>query len=300
MNKIKSAKEKPASHAFRVSTDEIRRKYRQERAVEMPDRLERRVALAPELAPRAAVNVSREDGYVVVPAGRFEMGAVLAASHAMLATADVAGKQADAHKAFLISLGEQRAWSLDSPILQLGLRPEIVAAAASYLGMVPILQYANFMYSSYTGEELLKSQLYHCDSDEAEQIKVFVLCDEVTPATGPLTFLPASQSQVVRDRTGYRYKNRLTDQEVSDALGGLDSEVTMTGLAGTTAFIDTSRCLHYGSRFQDRSAQRLVVMLQYVTPLAFLYTDDHRSTARFRHLVTPESDELTSLLLGVQ
>jgi hypothetical protein len=300
MNKIKSAKQKPASHAFRVSTDEVRQQYRRERAVEMPERLEPRVALAPELAQKAAVNIPREDGYVVVPAGRFEMSAVLAASHDMLATADVAAKQADAHKAFLISLGEQRDWSLESPIVQLGLRAEIVAAATAYLGMVPILQYANFMYSSYTGDELLKSQLYPCDSDEAEQMKVFVLCDEVTPATGPLTFLPARQSQVVRDRTGYRYKNRLTDQEVSDALGGLDSEVALTGPAGTTAFIDTSRCLHYGSRFRDPGAQRLVVMLQYVTPLAFLYTDDHRSTARFRHLVPPESDELTSLILGAR
>jgi hypothetical protein len=300
MNKIKSAKQKPASHAFRVSTDEVRQQYRRERAVEMPERLGPRVALAPELAQKAAVNIPREDGYVVVPAGRFELSAVLAASHDMLATADVAAKQADAHKAFLISLGEQRDWSLESPIVQLGLRAEIVAAATAYLGMVPILQYANFMYSSYTGDELLKSQLYHCDSDEAEQMKVFVLCDEVTPATGPLTFLPARQSQVVRDRTGYRYKNRLTDQEVSDALGGLDSEVALTGPAGTTAFIDTSRCLHYGSRFRDPGAQRLVVMLQYVTPLAFLYTDDHRSTARFRHLVPPESDELTSLILGAR
>jgi hypothetical protein len=300
MNKIKSAKQKPASHAFRVSTDEVRQQYRRERAVEMPERLEPRVALAPELAQKAAVNIPREDGYVVVPAGRFEMSAVLAASHDMLATADVAAKQADAHKAFLISLGEQRDWSLESPIVQLGLRREIVAAATAYLGMVPILQYANFMYSSYTGDELLKSQLYHCDSDEAEQMKVFVLCDEVTPATGPLTFLPARQSQVVRDRTGYRYKNRLTDQEVSDALGGLNSEVALTGPAGTTAFIDTSRCLHYGSRFRDPGAQRLVVMLQYVTPLAFLYTDDHRSTARFRHLLPPDSDELTSLILGAR
>lgn len=298
MNKPKSAKEKPASHAFRVSTDEVRQQYRRERAVEMQERLERRIVLAPELAPRALVNVPREDGYVVVPAGQADVSDVLTASHEMLATADLAAKQADAHKAFLVSLGEQRDWSLESPILKLGLRPEIVAAAASYLGMVPILQYANFMYSSYTGDELLKSQLYHCDSDEAEQIKVFVLCDEVTPSTGPLTFLSASQSQTVRDRTGYRYKNRLTDQEVSDVLGGLDSEIALTGKAGTTAFIDTSRCLHYGSRFRDRSARRLVVMLQYVTPLAFLYADDHRSTARFRHLVAPHADELTALLLG--
>jgi hypothetical protein len=189
---------------------------------------------------------------------------------------------------------------LESPILQLGLRRGIVAAAAEYLGMVPILQYANFMYSTHAGAELLKSQLYHCDSDEAEQIKVFVLCDHVTPATGPLTFLPADQSQVVRDRTRYKYKTRLTDQEVSESLGGLDSQVALTGPTGTTAFIDTSRCLHYGSRFQDESARRLVIMLQYVTPLAFLYPDDHRSTARFRHLASPAADEMTSLVLGAQ
>lgn len=300
MNKSKSAKEKPPSHAFRVSTDDVRLQYRKERFAEMHERLDRRIALAPALAGHAVVTVSRNEGYVVVPPGEIEVSGVLAASHDALATADVAGKQADAHKAFLISLGEQRDWTLESPILQMALRPGIVAAAAAYLGMVPILQYANFMFSSYTGEELLKSQLYHCDSDEAEQMKVFVLCDEVTAATGPLTFLSASQSQLVRDKTSYRYKNRLTDREVSDALGGLDSEVALTGPAGTAAFIDTSRCLHYGSRFEDRSARRLVVMLQYVTPLAFLYTDDHRSSARFRHLVPPGADELTALILGAQ
>jgi hypothetical protein len=300
MNKPKSAKAKPPSHAFRVSTDEIRLQYRRERAAEIHDRLERRLRLAPDLARDAVVTVSREDGYVILPAGQLELDAVLAASHGALASADVAGKQAEAHKAFLISLADQSAWTLESPILQLGLRREIVAAAAAYLGMVPILQYANFMYSSHTGDELLKSQLYHCDSDEAEQIKVFVLCDEVTPATGPLTFIPADRSQLVRDRTGYRYKTRLTDLDVSDSLGGLDSEVALTGPSGTTAFIDTSRCLHYGSRFQDEGAQRLVLMLQYVTPLAFLYPDDHRSTARFRHLNSASPDEVTALVLGAQ
>lgn len=300
MSKPKSAKDKPPSHAFRVSTDQVRLQYRNGRAAEIHDLLEPRIALTPSLASQAVVTVPRHDGFVIVPAGRMDVSGVLAASHDALATADVAGKQADAHKAFLISLGEQRDWTLESPILQMALRPGIVAAAAAYLGMLPILQYANFMFSSYTGDELLKSQLYHCDSDEAEQIKVFVLCDEVTSATGPLTFLPASQSQVVRDRTAYRYKNRLTDQEVSDALGGLGSEVALVGSAGTMAFIDTSRCLHYGSRFQDHNAKRLVVMLQYVTPLAFLYTDDHRTTARFRHLATPDTDELTSLLLGMR
>lgn len=166
------------------------------------------------------------------------------------------------------------------------------------LEMVPILEFANVMYSSHTGPELLKSQLYHCDSNEVERIKIFVLCEAVTSDTGPLTFIPAHQSQLVRDRTGYKYNGRLTDQQVSESLGGLDAEVALVGPPGTTAFIDTSRCLHYGSRLVNENAHRLVVMLQYVTPLGFLYPDDHREAARFRHLASPNTDEMTALVLG--
>jgi hypothetical protein len=117
-----------------------------------------------------------------------------------------------------------------------------------------------------------------------------------------LTFLPASVSQQVRDRTGYVYNARLTDEQVHAAAdGAAASEVALVGPRGTTAFIDTSRCLHYGSRFVDKTARRIVVMLQYVTPLAFILPeDDYRSGARFRHLATPGIDELTSLVLGAQ
>jgi hypothetical protein len=46
---------------------------------------------------------------------------------------------------------------------------------------------------------------------------------------------------------------------------------------------------------------RLVVMLQYVTPLAvILPEDDFRSGASFRHLLRPEADSVTALLLGAR
>jgi hypothetical protein len=216
-----------------------------------------------------------------------------------MTSVDLEEKRAKANKPFMVSLDAMDEISLDSPLLRFALRPDIVASTARYLGVVPILQYANVMYSSHVAAEPSKSQLYHCDSDEAEQVKVFVLCEEVTPASGPLTFVPAAQSQVVRDKTGYKYKSRLTDEAVHTAFGPGLTETALTGAPETIAFIDTSRCLHYGSRILDDSARRLVVMLQYITPAAFILPEgDFREGAKFRHLARPEHDEVTSMVLG--
>ena len=198
----------------------------------------------------------------------------------------------------MVMLLDMESLTLDSPFIRFGLRRDIVATAAAYLGVVPILDYVNVMHSSHVADEPIKSQLYHCDSDEVEQVKVFIVCEPVTAETGPLTFLSAAQSQVVRDRVGYMYDSKLTDQAVSDVLGSSVHETALVGEPGTTAFLDTSRCFHYGSRVTDTSAHRLVVMLQYVTPLAFVYPENPLEGARFRRLAHPSQDELTSMVLG--
>ena len=295
-------KQKPASHAFRKGTDAVRLEYRRGRAATMGAQLGRREQLAAELAVEAIVTIARDQGYSIVPPGTVAMvPAVVDAAREILAHVDVVQKSEEANKAFLVKLVDKVELTLESPFLHFALQREIIAAAARYLGVVPILQYANVLYSSHATEEPAKSQLYHCDSDEVEQVKVFVLCEEVTPRSGPLTMLSASSSQLVRDRMGYRYNTRLTDEQAYESLGSRGAETALTGPAGTTAFIDTSRCLHYGSRFVDTTAHRLVVMLQYITPLAFILPEeDFRSGARFRRLVQPGMDELTRLVLGAQ
>lgn len=298
--KLAKVKQKPASHAFRVSTDDVRLAFRDRRTAELEPRLARRRAIAGLLSPEAPFVLHRDEGFVIVPPGAFDFSSVVSAARGVVARADLAEKKAKANKAFMVKLADREELSRDSPFLQLGLRRDLVAIAAQYLGLVPILEYANVFYSSHAGDDLAKSQLYHCDSDEAEQVKLFVLCEDVTPEHGPLTFISAADSQRVRDRVGYRYNTRLTDDDVRAALDGDVSEVPLLGHAGMAGLVDTSRCFHYGSRFSDTSARRVVVMLQYVTPLAFLYADDHRASARFRHLATPEDDEFTTLVLGSQ
>jgi len=293
-------KTKPPSHGFRVSTDLVRQEYRRARIAAIGGELDRRTQAAADIASTAAVTIPRDDGYVVCPSGRFEdTPSIVALARGVMTSVDLEAKRARANKPFMVSLDAMDEITLDSPLLRFGLRLDIVAIAARYLGVVPILQYANVMYSSHVAAEPAKSQLYHCDSDEAEQVKVFVLCEEVTAVTGPLTFVPASQSQVVRDKTAYKYKTRLTDQAVHTAFGPGLKETALTGPPGTTAFIDTSRCLHYGSRFGDTSARRLVVMLQYITPMAFTLPENNfRDGAKFRRLALPEHDEITSMVLG--
>ena len=296
--KVKSPKEKPPSHSFRVSTDDVRQGFRRRRMTELAEQIERRRAVADALGSEAAVHMPREDGFALVPSGAFEFAPVVRAARDVVTRADLAAKREKSNKAFMVKVADKDDLTLASPLLQLGLDRRLVAVAARYLGMLPILEYANVFYSSHAGDELAKSQLFHCDSDEVEQVKLFVLCEDVTPAHGPLTFLSASDSQRVRDHVGYRFNTRLTDEQVRDALGGEVREQALLGPAGAAGLIDTSRCLHYGSRFADASARRVVVMLQYVTPLAFLYASDHRMSARFRHLAAPDSDEMTSLVLG--
>ena len=110
------------------------------------------------------------------------------------------------------------------------------------------------------------------NSDETEQMKVFVLCDEVTPESGPLTFRPAAPSETLRGKAAYKYNTRLTDTQVRELLGAAAAPTAILGPAGTTAFLDTSRCFHFGSRCADASTHRLVVMLQYVTPRQLVLT----------------------------
>lgn len=293
-------KSKPPSHGFRVSTDRVRQEYRRQRTAALGDQLDRRTKAAADIASSAAVTIDRDEGYAVCPPGRFEeTSGIVALARGVMTSVDLEEKRSKANKPFMVGLIAMDEVTLDSPLLRFALRPDIVASAARYLGVVPILQYANVMYSSHVAAEPSKSQLYHCDSDEAEQVKVFILCEDVTAATGPLTIVPASQSQVVRDRTGYKYKSRLTDEAVHAAFGHGLKETALIGAPGTTGFIDTSRCLHYGSRIADAFARRLVVMLQYITPTAFILPeDDFREGAKFRRLASPDHDEITSMVLG--
>ena len=177
--------------------------------------MEMRRRVAAELKP-GSVEIPRDAGFAICDGGRFpDIPSVVSNAQHVLATVNLEKLKARANKRFMMKLLDQKLVTLDSPFMRLALHPEVVAAATRYLGVVPILQFVSVYYSSETNEDLSKSQLYHCDSDDTEQVKVWVLCNEVTPETGPLTLLPAAQSDLVRKKVGYTYDMLLTDEQVS-------------------------------------------------------------------------------------
>jgi hypothetical protein len=115
--------------------------------------------------------------------------------------------------------------------------------------------------------------------------------------SGPLTVLPAHHSARVRRAARYQYRQRLTDAQVQ-AVVGPSAERPIIGPTGTVAFVDTSRCFHYGSRVAPDAPARLAVIVQYQTPYSFMLPPSPEATLPFRHFINPSLSELQRLALG--
>ncbi len=147
---------------------------------------------------------------------------------------------------------------------------KLLSVVASYLGDLPILAAVKIFHSVPTTKQE-GSQLYHSDHDDTKQVKVFVHLKDVTPDSGPLTLIPATESGAIRKRLGYEYggkEGHIPDEAVFGDLK-TRSENEIVGPVGSTILVDTSRCFHFGSRVQ--TADRLVFHVQFVTSTSFLF-----------------------------
>ena len=298
MVKAEETREARMRRKVRKGTARARDAYvRFRKVTSLPTLIRRRWAA--RSLPRNAFTIPPGAGFLVLPPGRFpEVDAITAAAQATVAAADMDAKSKTGHKTFLVSLLNQSDLTLDSPFMRLALRPDIVSAVAGYLGVLPILEYINVLCSNHVQEPPSKSQLLHCDSDAETQVKIFVLCTEVTTENGPLVILGADSSRRLRARVTYRHNHRVTDEEAVAALGSLDDLHAITGPPGTICCVDTSRCFHYGSRIAAPTGRRLVVLMRYLTPWAFIMPPDYAQAARFRRLGAAASDPTTRAVLG--
>jgi len=256
--------------AIRVRGDAARQAYHVARRAGglLRDR-PRRTALR-ELPP-TLFDIVKSDGFLVLPPGSFpETPAVVAEAHAALARFE-AEKRAgpDSWKKFLVNVIDPSELTPASATVRFALRGDVIAAVSRYLGIVPRLGAISILHSDTVKTPPKSSQLHHCDGDDVTQVKVFVYCTDVDRRSGPLTVLSAEHSAKVRKAAGYTYRDRLTDAQVEAVLGpGTDHPIL--GPAGTAAFVDTSRCFHFGSRVEESAPPRLVTMIQYQTPYAFV------------------------------
>jgi len=155
----------------------------------------------------------------------------------------------------------------------------------------------NVYYSTSGGDEARSSQLFHCDADATRQMKIFVLCSEVTPAHGPLTLLDARTSREVRRRLGYSFGGKIKDKRLTSIVTPKDYH-PIVGPPGTVCLVDTTQCFHFGSRVEPGVGPRIVTMIQYLAPSSFMLPRDHRAGSPFRHLGHADMPRDQQFVLG--
>jgi hypothetical protein len=147
-------------------------------------------------------------------------------------------------------------------LLDLAVSPNLLAAAAGYLGEIPVLTSIE-LYCTTGMKTMAGNNFYHFDNDR-RQVKFWMAVSDIDVDAGPFTFLPADQSAHVR--RGVRHFGRITDEEVY-ALVPETERIEFTGAAGRMLLVDTCRCAHFGSR--TKRGIRAMFLLQYQSAAAW-------------------------------
>jgi hypothetical protein len=253
---------------------------------------------ARRVAERARFEIPRSRGLLVFPPGHFaEVSEIVQIGREAVARADIGQRARSTKPTFMIPTLEQEQLGPDSPLIRFALRDDVLTSISAYLGTVPVLKGVEVFYSEAAGGDFKSSQLFHFDADALTQVKIFVLCSDVTPANGPLTVMEARTSRVLKRALKVQGNQRVADEDAFRVVGDADRHV-LTGPAGTVCFVDTSSCFHYGSRITGESAPRTVVVFQYLPIGSYELPGDYRKEAPYRHLANSATSPLARLALG--
>jgi len=130
--------------------------------------------------------------------------------------------------------------------------PYAVSIVANYLGAVPTISYVS-SWISRPSDNALNAQLFHIDRHDFKFLKLFVYLTDVTPSTGPHTFVRGSHNsdrirekimQIVDHNKKTEVIKALSQVRLSDdfifGLFGVTDVVNITGPASTQFLADTS------------------------------------------------------------
>jgi hypothetical protein len=153
---------------------------------------------------------------------------------------------------------------------------DILAAVGRYLETIPVLS-----TTAPAGIRIVESnsefdpdpdrpkdsQLYHIDYFSLPNVYVVVLVRDTTLEQGPWHFLPRSVSLRVKSELGYwgtKLDYRLTDEQVYSVADPQRDVIRFAYPRGSVLFIESSGCMHYGSRNVVRP--RFQLMYAYTCP----------------------------------
>jgi hypothetical protein len=151
--------------------------------------------------------------------------------------------------------------AVDHPaILDFVLSPAVLQTVSAYFGSVPVLAKANILWTKPNATNR-SSQLFHTDAEDTRELKLFLHVLDVDETAGPFTILSAATSGRIAKQLGY--KGGRLDDAVIQACSNETDWTAITGSSGSGVFADTARCLHFGSRNNQRD--RVVLMAQFIS-----------------------------------
>ena len=161
-------------------------------------------------------------------------------------------------KDFLVYASQSEQTARHHELMRFAVARPILDAVTRYLGTVPIVNSVNIMISE-PNQSAIGSQLYHLDFADDRQIKLFVALEDVTSEHGPFTYVSLAKTRELVAKTGYD-RGRLTIEQVEHAIGA-ENQIPLICKKGEGILIDTSKCMHYGSK--GNKYPRLMLQVQY-------------------------------------
>ena len=149
-------------------------------------------------------------------------------------------------------------WALQAPNLK--------AILKYFGGKIPLLHEISVFYSPETSPDKKGhwqgSQLFHMDGEGTQNVKIWLLCQDVKVEHGPTVVVAANQSAKLAKKLNYKPGDRIDSDDKLSNLERLNT-FALTGARGSWFATDTDRSFHYGSRTTKESS-RLVFMFHYV------------------------------------
>jgi len=181
-----------------------------------------------------------------------------------LRATELRSRQETTHKSFWVRLLDEDSQNgtlpSDNPFVRFAIQRPLIHVLAAALGEVPQLSDVLLTLSEESSSELAYSQLWHRDFDDIRTIKLFVyLTDVPTTAFGPFTFLPGPAS----DQFGRSMHSHMSDDKVFRTIPKSNVK-EMIAPRCSTFMVETSRCLHMGSRMAP-GHHRLLYTATFVT-----------------------------------
>ncbi len=148
----------------------------------------------------------------------------------------------------------------DNPFVAFALQPALLSLLSIIYGELPQLDDVLLVLSRPTGKQLSLSQLWHHDYDDVRTVKLYIYITDVSSTKdGPFTFLPAPVSQ----RLGRSLRSRRSDEEIAARVRP-DELIQMIAPRLSVFMVETSRCLHMGSRVAE-GHERMMYMASYIS-----------------------------------